>query len=454
MRKYLKKMIDDLFQALDETHEEIRKEIENKNVSGALNLLEQSQQGAIQAGTVIEKEEGEGFLTVGLIEQYCEMLYQIYDGFSQNRPVNPNKVCKNLQKQLKRIRNSADTDIPIRTEAVFLPYKASMWDSLESVWKAADADPACDAYVIPIPYYDKKPDGSVREMHYEGEDYPDYVPVTDYRAYDFEKRHPDVIFIHNPYDNANYVTSVHPGFYAEQLKQYTDLLVYIPYFILGEISPENDTAIEGMKHFCTTPGVFHAHRVIVQSEDMRQGYLKVLTEVTGERTRGYWEEKILGLGSPKVDKVMAVERDQVEIPEAWRPVLEKPDGSRKKLIFYNTGVSALLQHDEKLLVKMRDVFRTFKEHQDDVALLWRPHPLIKATIESMRPKLWQEYEQMVEEYRAEGWGIYDDTPDMDRAVVLADAYYGDGSSIVQLFRKVGKPVMYQDVSVIDGELIS
>lgn len=334
---------------------------------------------------------------------------------------------------------------------MFLPYKASMWDSLESVWKAADADPDCDAYVIPIPYYDKNPDGSVREMHYEGDEYPDYVPVMDYRAYDLEKRHPDMVFIHNPYDNNNYVTSVLPCFYAEKLKQCTDLLVYIPYFILGEISPDNDAAIEGMKHFCTTPGVFHANKVIVQSEDMRQVYIKVLTEITGERTRTYWEEKILGLGSPKVDKVMSISQDEVKISEKWRRIIEKPDGSRKKIVFYNTGVSALLQHEEKLLIKIRDVFQVFKENQDAVALLWRPHPLIKATIESMRPKLWQEYEKIVEEYRAEGWGIYDDTPDMDRAVALADAYYGDWSSIVQLFQKVGKSVMVQDMDIMWNE---
>ena len=448
MRKHLKNMLDDLFQALDGTHDEIRKEMEKGNTSAALNLLEQSQQGAIQAGTVIENEEGEGFPTVGLLEQYCETLYQIYDGLRESHPVNPHKSCKNLQRQLIRIQNSANADIPVRTEVVFLPYKASMWDSLESVWRAADADPACDAYVIPIPYYDKNPDGSFREMHYEGNDYPDYVPVTDYRAYDFEKRHPDVLFIHNPYDDANYVTSVPPYFYSKNLKDYTDLLVYIPYFILGEISPDNDKAIEGMKHFCTTPGVLYANKVIVQSEDMRKIYIKVLTEELGEQSRSYWEEKILGLGSPKVDKVMETGRDQVEIPEGWRPVVEKPDGSWKKVVFYNTGVAALLNHDEELLVKMRDAFRIFKENRDEVALLWRPHPLIQATIESMRPQLWQAYEKIVEEYRAEGWGIYDDTPDMNRAVALADGYYGDGSSIMQLFRKVGKPVMMQDARYI------
>ena len=64
---------------------------------------------------------------------------------------------------------------------------------------------------------------------------------------------------------------------------------------------------------------------------------------------------------------------------------------------------------------------------------WRPHPLIKATIESMRPHLWQKYQKIVKRYKAEGWGIYDDSADMDRAVVISDAYYGDPSSIVPLY---------------------
>ena len=69
---------------------------------------------------------------------------------------------KNIRNLLKEIKNSILYDInDSKKEVVFLPYKASMWDSLESVWKAADEDPECDAYVIPIPYYDKNPDGRV-----------------------------------------------------------------------------------------------------------------------------------------------------------------------------------------------------------------------------------------------------------------------------------------------------
>ena len=81
--------------------------------------------------------------------------------------------------------------------------------------------PECDAYVIPIPYFDKNPDGSFREMHYEGDQYPDYVPITKYDEFNFERHHPDTIFIHNPYDDLNLVTSVHPYFFSDKLKKYT-----------------------------------------------------------------------------------------------------------------------------------------------------------------------------------------------------------------------------------------
>ena len=55
---------------------------------------------------------------------------------------------------------------------------------------------------------------------------------------------------------------------------------------------------------------------------------------------------------------------------------------------------------------------------------------------------------MVEQYRAEGWGIYDDSADLDRAVVLSDAYYGDASSVVQVYQQTGKLVMIQRVEVL------
>ena len=83
-----------------------------------------------------------------------------------------------------------------------------------------------------------------------------------------------------------------------------------------------------------------------------------------------------------------------------------------------------------------------------MALLWRPHPLIQATIESMRPQLWEEYRELRDRYVEEGWGIYDDSVDLDRAVVLSDAYYGDASSVVGLCQTAGIPVMIQNTAIL------
>ncbi len=424
------------------------------NARGAEEALGQCQESAIVLGTYIDTLGEKYANLVHILEDYCENIYQMSESLSDENVCR--KISKKIQKQLTNLHNGIKYDLPDdKKEIVFLPYKASMWDSLESIWKEADTDPACEAYVIPIPYFDKNPDGSFREEHYEGDQYPKNVPITRYDEYDLEAHHPDIIYIHNPYDECNHVTSVHPHFYARNLRNYTDKLVYIPYFVLEEIDPGNQAVIDGMKHFCFMPGTIYAHQVIVQSEDMRQiyinEYMKAAKEMglLGEHVdQKFLEKKFLGTGSPKIDKVLNTKREDLEIPEEWLRIMEKPDGSWKKVVFYNVGVSALLHDEYRMLEKMESVFNVCRRRKNEVTLLWRPHPLIQATIESMRPQLWEAYREIRDRYIAEGWGIYDDSADMDRAIVLSDAYYGVGSSsVVQVYQRTGKPVLIWDITI-------
>lgn len=457
MRKAQKQEMLEMVQTLHQAHDEIKNNIDRKNFMLAQNMLSQCQECAISIGNAIEKLEGEGFITVSFVESYCDVLFLTFEELN-GRNVNSNKIYKNLKKQLLRIENSIKNDAPIRKEVAFFPYKASMWDSLESVYLAAKEDPDCDAYCVPIPYYDRNPDGSLGQMHYEGLEYPKNIEVIDWQTYNFEERRPDAIYIHNPYDDWNLVTYVHPRYFSANLKKYTDKLVYIPYFVSQEIEPDDQASIDGMKHFCFLPGIINADKVIVQSEKMKQIYVNEFLKAAQQRglsgkhlDKNYLNEKFLGLGSPKFDKVNNTKKEDLEIPEEWLKIIEKPDGSWKKIIFYNTSIAALLEHNEKMLEKMKDVFQTFKENQDEVALLWRPHPLIKTTVSAMRPQLWMEYEKIVNQYKEAGWGIYDDSSDMDRAVVLSDGYYGDGSSVVQVYQETGKPVMIQNVDIREHE---
>ncbi len=185
MRKAQKQQAEELVKQIEEAHDQIRIYMQQGSIQSAMELLEDCQNGGITIGTLIEEIEGEGHPTVLLLEEYCELIYQIHTDLAEHKEISANKVYKLLRQKLIKAGNSLRNDIPIRKEIVFLPYKASMWDSLESVWNAADADPNCDAYVIPIPYYDKNPDGSFRKMYYEGDQYPDYIPVTKYDEFDF-----------------------------------------------------------------------------------------------------------------------------------------------------------------------------------------------------------------------------------------------------------------------------
>ena len=284
--------------------------------------------------------------------------------------------------------------------------------------------------MIPIPYYDRNPDGSFREEHYEGELFPEDVTVTYYDEYDFGLRMPDVIFIHNPYDDGNFVTSVHPYFYSKNLKNFTEKLVYVPYFI------QNGEGID--EDYATPSAVLYADYIIAQTEKEREDYIRHCSK----RYPGVnFKEKVLALGSPKIDKARSVNRENVKVPEEW---LERIEG--KKVILYNTSLNGLLKAGDEYLEKMKDVFALF-QNREDAVLLWRPHPLMESTLLSMRPVLYAQYMELKNWFQKDKIGIYDDTADMYPAIGISDAYYGDWSSLVWLYRETGKPVMIQDVDV-------
>ena len=114
-----------------------------------------------------------------------------------------------------------------------MPYKASMWDCFDSIWRAASKDKQCNVSVVPIPYYDKGSNGELCNYYYEGESLPGYVKIIHYQAYSMQIHKPDAVYIHNPYDGCNYVTSVAPEYYSKELRKHTDRLIYVPYFIAG-----------------------------------------------------------------------------------------------------------------------------------------------------------------------------------------------------------------------------
>ena len=432
-KKSLKGIIKQAYQELADYFVAMQKQGEPD-----FELLQSSQQLAIDMGTLIEHCKGEGHPTVSILENYCEVIFRL----SENYTV---ELLNEIKELVTKLGESIQKNIIERKEAVFLPYKASDWEYIQSVWQAAMDDENCDVYVMPIPYYYKEWDGALGAEKYEAELFPNNVKIVRYDEFDFELHYPDTIYIQNPYDEFNPVISVHTFFYSTNLKNYTEQLVYIPPFVLEEFNKDSYREYHNMKYYCTMPGVVNADKVIVQSENMKQLYVEKLTEFAGEETRAVWEEKILGLGSPKEDIRNSLQNENINLPEEWRSFIEKKDGHRKKIILYYTGLSSFVQYGELMIAKMKEVFWIFYENRENIVILWKSHPLIKATLEQLNPKVYQEYCLLEKEYLEQKMEIFDESLSEEFIVNMCDAYFGDASPLMQMFRNEGKAVMVQNI---------
>ncbi len=428
MRKAQKQEVLNCINSLHQAHKEIKETLNRRNYDTAQNMLSECQEFAVTLGESIEDMEGEGCITVSYIEEYCEALFRVFEEIN-NGKTNENRLYKILNKQLLAVENSVKDDITVKKEVAFFPYKASMWDSLESVYLAAKEDPECDAYCVPIPYYDLNPDHSFGKMHYEGNEYPEDIEIIDWQSYNFEERKPDVIYIHNPYDNYNLVTSVHPRYYSSNLKKYTDTLVYIPYYV---------TSGGMLEAQCLLPAYLYVDYIVIQSPQFREYFDKSIPD-----------EKFLPFGSPKVDKVINKCKNPPEPSEVWIEKMTDRDGGRKRVIFYNTGISAMLKNTEVFLKKMEYVFKCFMG-REDVCLLWRPHPLLETTFDSMRPEFRPVYDALKKVFVENNLGIYDTTSDIEGSIALSDAYIGDaGTSVISLFGVAGKPIFILNNQILE-----
>jgi hypothetical protein len=301
---------------------------------------------------------------------------------------------------------------------VFMPYHASMWDCFHSIWAAADADPRVEAIVVPIPYADRMPNGDSGDWHLHLTDLPPEVPVTPFAEFDLKATHPDVIYLHNPYDANNRVTTVAPQFYSTALRPHTELLVYVPYYVSG--TPPG-------KHLYQSPSFELFDKVIVQSEELDQAVIETWTS-----------NKVVPLGSPKFDYVRT---PGSAVPAEWTT---QADG--RTVLLQLTSLGTLLNGPGEVVRKLNEVL-DLVETSEDLILWWRPHPLERATITSMVPQVAAVYAAYHDRATRSDRVIVDTSFDLQRAIHNADAYFGHWSSVTELFGFTGKPMVIQDVRV-------
>lgn len=326
---------------------------------------------------------------------------------------------QDLLKLLDEVHQQLLKEKEVKYLIYFLPYKFSMWDSMETVWCAAKDDIRCDVKVMPIPYYTKTKTGEFEKMVFEGESFSTMVTIEDYKSNILQEINPDIIYIHNPYDQYNHVTSVHPDYYSEKLKESTNELVYIPYYIAGQYDSKKKAQM-----LLTLPAMRNVDRIILQSN--------VLKEVLKEYKELY--DKVVVLGNPKID---AVREYKKQFTYEW----EMNIANRKVILFTTTLEVLLLCENPMDWIESMDVFLETMLENKDIFYIWRPHPLTEDTMKAMRPECLNRYLEVKEKYlRYDNLKIDNDAKLMD-VYDISDALISDGGSTLLQYVFTKKPVL-------------
>lgn len=379
----------------------------------SIDILCSIQEKAILIGQEIERENTQiSCETVRNLEEYCECIYKM----SLKSIITPDDI-RNADELIKDISQLVEKLITDKVRVAFFPYKASMWDSMESIWKAAQQDENCETEVIPVPFYERN-DGENKAVEcYEGDLFPDCVNITHYSEYNLKKDHPDISYIHNPYDQYNKVTMVHPYFFSDQIRKNSYKLVYVPYYIASVYSDENK-----IYEMSELPGFFNATNVVVQSEQYRNIMV----------SRGIEHGKLIVAGSPKFD---AIQSDYE--PEMQKKMKDKY--SKGKIFLFNTSISEFL-NNKKWFEIVYEIMNVFNKHKED-CLIWRPHPLMLATINTMRTSEKIRYTSIKNEMQKMENVYIDESANPIDVMKISDAMISDYSSLVPQYYVTGKPIL-------------
>lgn len=367
----------------------------------------------------------------------------------------------------KKVSDSQAKDNTKR-EIVFLVDQVDNWRSLHSLWEEFYSDKSFLVYVIPVPYYLRRFDGSINEKNLliEESGYPDSVVHTSYLEYDFDMHHPDAIIYQNPYDEYGDAYVVHPTFYASNLYKYTDNMVFIPPFYTREISDKDEKLIYTLGCFVKNPGVAYADMIITQSEKMKSLYSDLLGRTDGLAPEYISEEDIYGLGTPLSDwetrtrtLIKANDSDQlydlngcevnrtiydevIEIPCEWMDKIQTEEGARRVLIYY-LNASMLFEHGICEIERAKNILNIVKEYSDEYVVLWVSDPNARRILRKNNPSAWKSYQILITDISDDPDIILSGSVDEDNCAKISHAFYGDGSVLLNKCRMLGKPVLWE-----------
>jgi len=280
---------------------------------------------------------------------------------------------------------------------------------MESVYEELKAS-GVEVHCMPIPYIRLKEN---KEEDYRDIDFGLFGGIEEWYG-DLDDMHIDYACIHYQYEDHNRVTNMFPNFFTKAIKErYGCKVIFLPYGIYGN-----------QQRYSLQPGCRDIDYAFLESEDA------VNLFISGWQTQGVdFTGRVFSYGSPKLDAMGKLTRD---VPDEWADVLN----NRSVTLIVNSLGPFLGQPYQRMglyEVKVR------QEVAKGRAVIYRPHPLLRTTINAMVPHAMDRYSQMLTRFHNMDRVIVDDSEYPERAIGIADRLIADPSSMVPMWQATGKP---------------
>ena len=427
-----------------------------------LQLLQNIQQLMISAGNLLEQTRGADFPTVHEIEGFCEEIYQAYtlcsEEPSQQQAEVIHQTIRKLAEQYFGLQAKINETYLDRKEILIIPYRAKYWYAIKTVYEKFATDDQTDVYVISVPLHHRAAFGEFIDTFYEGNQYPEDVPITDYRQYDVAGRVPDQIYIQSAFDGNNPTISIDPTFYSDQLAQCTPCLIFAPWMLLDE-NLGNDWLLEKeLQSIGCQPGVVHADQVLLQSENIRDHFLNVLKEFAGEAYLPEFEKKLVTDNYPVLQYIDSFISEDDPVSNRRNLLIEgnnaafhdtdlTADYTECKWDFYYISVAGVLYEGEAYLKAMTEKVEELASSGDVISLVVeaRAETTLKTVDSALYDQLFDGVRKLSENASVTVMKEPETPEEQYQAVSTHDQYFGDQGPVTWLFQHFSKPVQINTI---------
>lgn len=280
------------------------------SVAQLLDMLAQCQSVAIDLGNFIEQMKGEENLSakacVAALEEYCEKIFNVYNNLSLavgREKEDFQKLCAALNRAFVQMKQTVESEIIYKKLVAFLPDNPKRWKEMQALYDYYRQQENTEVCVIPLPLFAKNLYGEIvaGQDEYDKNDkrgeYPANLNIIAWHTVQMQSYEFAAIVIQNPYDAENPYLTVPTAYYAKQLQQYTDCLIYMMPQGVNDFTENDITDVYGLKYSLMMPGAMYADRILIESPAMKALFVNHLTAFAGEDTKEVWTDKVMTIAA-------------------------------------------------------------------------------------------------------------------------------------------------------------